>query len=80
MPSLPKIFRPITGNTHILLFGLIGLKEDQKLGFKTDNRLMQVKSIAECSILWTFIKQSSVFKTFILSIFERVHKTGVTVL
>ena len=64
--------------THV--FCCLALKEDQKLGFKTDNRLMQVKSIAECSILWTFIKQSSVFKTFILSIFERAHKTGVTVL
>ena len=40
-------------------------KEDQKLVFKTDYRLMQVESIAECSkrarehsaILSTFIKQ-----------------------
>ena len=40
------------------------LKKDQKLVFNTDYRLMQVKSIAECSkrafcntlILWTFIK------------------------
>ena len=54
-------------------------KEDQKLVFKTDYRLMQVKSIAECSllehsaILLTFIKLPFVFKTFILSILDRFY-------
>ena len=44
--------------------------------FKTDYRLLQVKSIAECSkrarehsaILSTFIKLPFVFKTYVLSI------------
>ena len=59
-------------------------KEDQKLVFKTDYRLMKVKSIAECplehsAILLTFIKLQFVFKTFVLSIFEWLLKTGVTV-
>ena len=49
-------------------------KEDQKLVFKTDYRIMRVKSIAECilhsAILSTFIKLPSVIKTFVLSIFE----------
>ena len=50
-------------------------KEDQILVFKTDYRLMQVKSIAECSkghsaILSTFIKLLFVIKIFFLSIFE----------
>ena len=59
-------------------------KEDQKLVFKTDYHLMQVKSIAECSsehsaILLTFIKLPFVFKTFVLSIFEWPLKTGFTV-
>ena len=54
--------------------------------FKTDYRLMQVKSIAECSkrehsaILLTFIKLPFVFKTFVLSIFEWPLKTSFTVL
>ena len=48
-------------------------KKDQKLVFKTDYCLMQVKSIAECSrehsaILYTFIKLLFVFETFVLSI------------
>ena len=60
-------------------------KKDQKLVFKTDYRLMQVKSIAECSkrehsaILSTCIKLPSVFKTFVLSILEWPLKTGLTV-
>ena len=42
-----------------------------KSAFKTNYRLMQVKSIAECSaILLTFIKLPFVIKIFILSIFE----------
>ena len=49
----------------------------------TDFRLMQVKSIAECSehsaILSTFIKLPFVNKIFVLSIFEWPHKTGFTV-
>ena len=48
-------------------------KKRLKLGFKTDYRLMQVKSIAECS---TFIKLPFVIKRFVLSIFEWPLKTG----
>ena len=51
------------------------LKRRPKLGFKTDYRLMQVKSIAECIKL-----VPSVFKTFVLSTFEWPIKTGFTVL
>ena len=55
-------------------------KEDQKLVFKTNYRLMEVRSIAECdkgehsAILLIFIKLPSVFKTFVLSIFEGLLK------
>ena len=57
------------------------LKKKTKLVFKTDNCLMQVKSIAECSaILQTFIKLPFAIKTFVLSIFEWPLKTGFTVL
>ena len=58
-------------------------KKYQKLFFKTNYDLMQVKSIAECSkgehsaILLTCIKLTSVFKTFVLSIFEWPLKTGL---
>ena len=51
----------------------------QKLLFKTDYPLMQVKSIAESEILSTFIKLPFVFETFVLSIFERPLMTGFTV-
>ena len=57
-------------------------QKDQKLVFKTNYRLMQVKSIAECyplepyAILSTFIKLSIVIKIFILSIFEWPFDTG----
>ena len=53
--------------------------------FKTDYRLMQVKSIAECSkvehsaIVSTFIRLPVVIKTFILSTFEWPFYTGFTV-
>ena len=48
------------------------LQKKTKLGFKTDYRLMQVKSIAECSKrafcnTSTFIKLRIVIKTFVLS-------------
>ena len=48
------------------------LKKDPKLVFKTEFRLMHVKGIAEehSAILLTCIKLPSVFKTFVLSIFE----------
>ena len=53
------------------------------LVFKTDYRLMQVKSIAECfkhsAILLTFIKLPFSIKTFVLSIFKWPLKTGFTV-
>ena len=57
---------------------------DQKLVFKTDYRLMKVKSIAECSKRtfcnnMTFIKLSFVIKTIVLSIFEWPLKTGFTI-
>ena len=61
-------------------------QKDQNLGFKTNYRLMQVKSIAECSkgehsaILLTFIKLPFVIKILVLSIFEWPLKTGFTVL
>ena len=61
-------------------------KEDQKFVFKIDYCLMQVKSIAKYAprehfaILSTCIKLPSVFKTFVLSIFEWLLKTGFTVI
>ena len=61
-------------------------KKDQTLVFKTNHRLMQVKSIAECSsrehsaILSTCIRLPSVFKTLVLSTFEWPLKTGFSVL
>ena len=58
-------------------------QKDQKLFFKTNYRLMQVKSIAECfehsAILLTFIKLPFVIKIFVLSIFEWPFYTGFTV-
>ena len=56
-----------------------------KLVSNTDNRLMQVKSIAECpkgsilETLSTFIKLPFSIKTFVLSIFKWPPKTGFTV-
>ena len=49
--------------------------------FKTNYRLMQVKSIAECqsAILLTFIKLPFVIKICVLSIFEWLFYTGFTV-
>ena len=60
-------------------------KRIQKLTFNTDDRLMQVKSIAECSnrdhsaILLTFIKLPFCIKTFVLPIDKWPLKTGFTV-
>ena len=59
-------------------------KEDQKLVFKTDFRLMQVKVLQNAprehsSILSTFLKLPFAFKTSVLSIFEWLLKTGFTV-
>ena len=54
----------------------------QKILFKTNYRLMQVKSVIECSvsaILSTFIKLPIVIKIFVLSIFEWPFYTGFTV-
>ena len=58
------------------------LSKDQKLVFKTNYRLMQVKSIAveHSAILSTFIKLPIVMKIFLLSIFEWPFYTGFTVL
>ena len=51
--------------------------------FKTDYRLMQVKSIAEClehsALQSTYIKLPVVIKTFVLSIFGWPFYTGFTV-
>ena len=63
-------------------------KEYQKMVLNINYRLMKVKSIAECSHsplgafcnLSTCIKLSSALKTFVLSIFDWVLKTGFTVL
>ena len=52
-------------------------KRRPKIGFKTDYRLMQVKSIAECILQYV---RPSLSKTFVLSIFEWPLKTGFTVL
>ena len=56
----------------------------QKKVVKTDIRLMQVKSIEECScvehsaILSTFIELPFVIKIFVLSVFEWPFYTGFT--
>ena len=59
------------------------LSKRPKIGFQNQlNRLMQVKSIAECShsaILSTFIKLQFVVKIFVLSIFEWPFYTGFTI-
>ena len=54
------------------------LSKDQNLVFKTNYRLMQVKSIAECSKA-TFIKLPIVIKIFVLSTFEWPFYIGFTV-
>ena len=56
------------------------LKRTEKMVFKTNYHLMQVKSIAECSaILLTCIKLPIVIKILVLSIFEWPFYTGFTV-
>ena len=60
------------------------LKKDKKKVFKTNNHLMQVKSIVECScehstILLTCIKLQHGFKTFVLSVFGWWLKTGFSI-
>ena len=47
-----------------------------KMVFKTDYRLLQVKSIAKCN---TFINLPFVIKIFVLSIVEWPFKTGFIV-
>ena len=55
---------------------LTAISKRPKIGFQDNYRLMQVKSIAECSkrehsaILLTFIKLTFVIKIIVLSIFE----------
>ena len=61
------------------------LKKRTKLVFKTNYRLMQVKSIAECSkgsVLQYFRPSLGyhVITIFVLSIFERLHKTSFTII
>ena len=59
-------------------------KKTPKYVFKTNNHLMQVKSVAECS--WSILQYFQpalcyhVFKTFVLSIFEWPLKKDFTVL
>ena len=61
------------------------LSKGQKLGFKTNYHLMQVKSICRMlqgehsAILSTFIRLAFVIKIFILPIFEWPFYTGFTV-
>ena len=60
------------------------LKKDKNLFFKTDNRLMQVKSIAECPKrafcnTSTCIKLAFFIKIFVLSIFGWPFYAGFTV-
>ena len=63
---------------------MVTLKK-RKLVFKSNYRLMQVRSIAECSkgehsaILLTFLKLLFVIKIFVLSIFEWPFYTGFNV-
>ena len=57
-------------------------QKDEKLVFKTNYHLMQVKSVAEwehSAILSTFIKLPFVIKIFVFSIFEWPFYTGFTV-
>ena len=60
-------------------------QKDKKMVFKTNYRLVHVKSIAECSkgensaILSTFIKLPFAIKIFVLTIFEWPLKTDFTV-
>ena len=55
--------------------------KDQKKVFKNDNRLMQIKSIAECSLGAAFcnIKYHMAFRPLFCLFFEWPHKTGFTV-
>ena len=61
------------------------LSKSRKMVFKTIYRLMQVKSVAECSkgepsaILSTFTKLPFVIEIYVLSIFEWPFFTGFTV-
>ena len=61
------------------------LKKTEKLVFKTNYRLMQVKNICRMlqgehsEMLSTFIKLPFVIKIFVLSIFEWPFYTGFTV-
>ena len=75
---------------------MVSQKKTKEYVLKTDNRLMFVKSIAECSgcsfcnnnalveehpaILSTSTKRPPIFKTFVLYIFEWPLKTGFTVM
>ena len=54
------------------------LSKSPIMAFKTDYRLIQVKSIAECS--GALNKLPFVIKTYVLSIFEWQFYTGFTVL
>ena len=60
------------------------LSKRPKIVFKTNYRLMQIKSIAmfqgeHSAILSTFIKLLFVIKISVMSIFERPFRTGFTV-
>ena len=45
------------------------LKKDKKLGFQTDYRLMQVKSIAECSSILQYFRLSLSYHLTLRSLF-----------
>ena len=59
---------------------MVTQKKTQKYVYKTDNHLMQVKSLVEHSaILWNCTKLPLTLKTFDLSIFEWLLKRGFMV-
>ena len=70
-------------NKYIVLYSYS--QKDRKLFFKTNYRIMLVKSIAECSKggafcnFLTSIKLPFVIKTFVVYIFEWPFYTGYTV-
>ena len=82
-------YRAIEGQKLLLLGATVKpvynghSKKDRKLVFKTNYRLMQVKSIAEgehSTIRSTFIKLPFVIQVFVLSIFEWLFHTDFTVI
>ena len=85
MQSLINAMFTFQGNGECYIVKSVSIghsQKDQKLVFKTNYCLMQVKSIAErelSAILSTFIKRPFVIKIFVLSAFEWPFYTGFTV-